>query len=180
MQICSCSGTAQIDDITVEDDGLLVDGAILANLFYVTADDAVPMGGLKAVVPFSHKLQLKTCENMDYTVNAYVEQLGAVMTGKDEIEIKGSVAIDAVCFENYELSVAEDCQIEDFDEKEYLKLPCIVGYISDGREMLWEIAKKFHTTVDQIRSDNSVLPDMCDEKYRPKKGEKLLLVKAAR
>lgn len=180
MQICSCSGTAQIDDITVEDDGLLVDGAILANLFYVTADDAVPMGGLKAVVPFSHKLQLKTCENMDYTVNAYVEQLGAVMTGKDVIEIKGSVAIDAVCFENYELSVAEDCQIEDFDEKEYLKLPCIVGYISDGREMLWEIAKKFHTTVDQIRSDNSVLPDMCDEKYRPKKGEKLLLVKAAR
>lgn len=180
MQICSCSGTAQIDDITVEEDGLLVDGAILANVFYVTADDSVPMGGLKAVVPFSHKLQLKTCDNMEYTLNAYVEQLGAVMTGKDEIEIKGSVAIDAVCFESYELAAAKDCSVEELDEKEYLKLPCIVGYISDGKEMLWEVAKKFHTTVEQIRNDNSVLPDMCDERYRPKRGEKLLLVKAAR
>ena len=40
LQICNCTGVAQIDDITVEEDGLLVDGAIIANVFYVTANDA--------------------------------------------------------------------------------------------------------------------------------------------
>ncbi len=42
LQICNCTGVAQIDDITVEEDGLLVDGAIIANVFYVTANDAAP------------------------------------------------------------------------------------------------------------------------------------------
>ena len=42
LQICKLYRVAQIDDITVEEDGLLVDGAIIANVFYVTANDAAP------------------------------------------------------------------------------------------------------------------------------------------
>ena len=88
MQICNCSGTAQIDDISVEEDGIVINGAVIAAVFYVTSDDAVPMGGLKAVVPFSYKLQLTSCKDMDYTLDICVEQLSAVMTTKDEIEIR--------------------------------------------------------------------------------------------
>lgn len=44
MQICNCSGTAQIDDISVEEDGIVINGAVIAAVFYVTSDDAVPMG----------------------------------------------------------------------------------------------------------------------------------------
>lgn len=69
MQICNCTGVAQIDDITVEEDGLLVDGAIIANVFYVTANDAAPMGSIRAAVPFSNKIQVKSDEeitNMEY------------------------------------------------------------------------------------------------------------------
>ncbi|MBQ4282357.1 MAG: DUF3794 domain-containing protein, partial [Lachnospira sp.] len=44
LQICNCTGTAQIDDVTVEADGLQVDGAIIANIFYIASDDSTPMG----------------------------------------------------------------------------------------------------------------------------------------
>ena len=177
MQICNCSGTAQIDDISVEEDGIVINGAVIAAVFYVTSDDAVPMGGLKAVVPFSYKLQLTSCKDMDYTLDISVEQLSAVMTTKDEIEIKGSVSIDAICFEMYTCQAANECEITDYDEKEYLALPGIAGYISDGTQNMWNITKKYHTTMDMIKQQNSQLSDIDDLNYRPPRGQKLLLIK---
>lgn len=177
MQICNCSGTAQIDDISVEEDGIVINGAVIAAVFYVTSDDAVPMGGLKAVVPFSYKLQLTSCKDMDYTLDICVEQLSAVMTTKDEIEIKGSVSIDAICFEMYTCQAANECEITDYDEKEYLALPGIAGYISDGTQNMWNITKKYHTTMDMIKQQNSQLSDIDDLNYRPPRGQKLLLIK---
>lgn len=177
MQICNCSGTAQIDDISVEEDGIVINGAVIAAVFYVTSDDAVPMGGLKAVVPFSYKLQLTSCKDMDYTLDICVEQLSAVMTTKDEIEINGSVSIDAICFEMYTCQAANECEITDYDEKEYLALPGIAGYISDGTQNMWNITKKYHTTMDMIKQQNSQLSDIDDLNYRPPRGQKLLLIK---
>ena len=177
MQICNCSGTAQIDDISVEEDGIVINGAVIAAVFYVTSDDAVPMGGLKAVVAFSYKLQLTSCKDMDYTLDICVEQLSAVMTTKDEIEIKGSVSIDAICFEMYTCQAANECEITDYDEKEYLALPGIAGYISDGTQNMWNITKKYHTTMDMIKQQNSQLSDIDDLNYRPPRGQKLLLIK---
>ena len=49
--------------------------------------------------------------------------------------------------------------------------------VSKG-ETYWDIAKKYHTTVDSIKNGNHVLADRASE--RVKRGDKLLLVKAAR
>ena len=161
--------------------GLLVDGAIIANVFYVTANDAAPMGSIRAAVPFSNKIQVKSDEeitNMEYVVSAGVEQLSAAMTGSNEMEIKGSVGLDAICFAPCETESVMECEVEEYEENEFLKFPSIIGYIATGEETLWDIAKKYHTTVDSIKNGNHVLADRASE--RVKRGDKLLLVKAAR
>lgn len=180
LQICNCTGTAQIDDITVEDDGLLVDGAIIANVFYVTTDDNAPMGSLHAAVPFSNKIQVKNGGNIEYNIEPYVEQLSAVMTGTNEIQIKGSVSLDMICFEPYQVNAVLDCEIEPFNENEFLKFPSIIGYIANGEETLWDIAKKYHTTTESIRLGNKNMVDCISDDCKIKTGDKLLLVKAAR
>ena len=60
---------------------------------------------------------MTSCKDMDYTLDICVEQLSAVMTTKDEIEIKGSVSIDAICFEMYTCQAANECEITDYDER---------------------------------------------------------------
>ena len=67
---------------------------------------------------------------------------------------------------------------KEYEENEFLKFPSIIGYIATGEETLWDIAKKYHTTVDSIKNGNHVLADRASE--RVKRGDKLLLVKAAR
>ena len=54
----------------------------------------------------------------------------------------------------------------------------MVIYIVKPEDRLWDIAKKYHTTVDSIKNGNHVLADRASE--RVKRGDKLLLVKAAR
>lgn len=181
LQICNCTGTAQVDDITVEEDGLQVDGAIVVNVFYVTTDDNAPMGSIRAAVPFSNKIQVKMEEqipDMEYSVNAYVEQLSAVMTGSNEMEIKGGVGLDCICFAPCETESVMECEIEEYEENEFLRFPSIIGYIATGEETLWDIAKKYHTTVESVKNGNRMLADRGSE--RVKRGDKLLLVKAAR
>lgn len=180
LQICNCTGAAQIDDVSVEEDGIQVDGAMMVNVFYVTSDDNAPMGSIRAAVPFSNKLQVKGGPGMEYSINATIEQLTAVMTGSNELEIKGSVGLDAICFEPYEMAVAVDCSVEPFEESEFLKFPSIIGYIANGEDTIWDIAKKYHTTPASIRSSNHALADRSSDDMKVRRGEKLLLVKAAR
>lgn len=180
LQICNCTGTAQIDDVTVEEDGLQVDGAIIANVFYITADDNAPMGSIRAAVPFSNKIQLDMGEEVEYTLDACIDQLTAAMTGSDGIEIKGCIALEAVVFEQYTEEVVEDCAVEEYDESEFLKFPGIIGYIANGEDTVWDVAKRYHTTTESIRNSNSILADRTSDDARLKKGEKLLLVKSGR
>jgi LysM repeat protein len=54
----------------------------------------------------------------------------------------------------------------------------MVGYIATGEETLWDIAKKYHTTVESIKQRNPVLNERKSD--RIKRSDKLLLVKAAK
>ena len=180
LQICNCTGNAQIDDVEVQEDGIQVDGALIVNVFYITTDDNNPMGSVRAAIPFSNKLQVNVTENLEYNMEVNVDQLSAVMTGTNEIEVKGCVAIDAIMFDAYQSNVVNDCEIEDYDESEFLKFPGLVGYISNGEDTIWDIAKKYHTTTESIRTQNRLVPEKSADDMKVKRGEKLLLVKTAR
>ena len=64
---------------------------------------------------------------MEYVVNAGVEQLSAAMTGSNEMEIKGSVGLDAICFAPCETESVMECEVEEYEENEFLKFPSIIG-----------------------------------------------------
>lgn len=182
LQICNCTGIPQIDDITTDNDGIMVEGAILVNVFYITSDDNQPMSSMRTAIPFSHKIQVE-CDDydkMEYTINPLVEDLSAVMTGSSEIEIKGSVSLDTICFKAYNVNAIVDCELSEYPENEFLKFPSIIGYIANGEETLWDIARKNHTTTTLIRKRNSQQTEKMQDNMKVKRGEKLLLVKAAK
>jgi len=189
LQICNCTGVVQVDDITMEEDGLQVEGAILANVFYIASDDNAPMGSLRSAVPFSHKVQVHTRTTqfgqneqtaMEYVVNPVLEDLQAMMTGNNEIEIKGSIGLDTLIFEPVPINTVMDCEVTPFTENEFLKFPGIIGYIANGEETLWDIAKKNHTTTESIRLRNAAQVEKLPDDKCVRRGEKLLLVKAVR
>ena len=182
LQICNCTGTVQVDNMEVMEDGIVVDGAILANVFYVTDDDHNPMGSMKAAIPFSEKVQIpmkkEQIPDVDYQIITGLDQLSAVMTGGGQVEIKGIVSLDVLCFLKKAVSVITECYLK--DEETENQYPTMIGYFSDGKKRLWDIAKKYHTTTESVRRQNPSCTEHLSDAGYVKRGEKLLLVKAAR
>ena len=58
-----------------------------------------------------------------------------------------------------------ECEVEEYEENEFLKFPSIIGYIATGEETLWDIAKRYHTDEDAIRAANQLENDEDAAKY---------------
>lgn len=181
MQIVNSTASVIIDDYTRDKDGLMIYGAVMVNVLYMTSDDTSPMGSVGTVIPFSNKIEYGNCnpENVDYRVIGNVDQLQTSMSGNNQVDIKAAVSLDALIMENMNIEVIDECEVCDVDKEDYAKLPSMVGYMADGRSNLWNVAKRYHTTCDKIRSGNPKAAEHLKDWDMVSKGTKLLLVKCS-
>lgn len=175
LSICNVSGKIRLQMTERTEEGIEVNGMVDAQVFYVTANDKMPWESAKMTFPFTHVIECRpTSENISFEVDGRLEDISCVMIGNDEIEIKGIAALNAICFEPVEAQSLEEVEILPMEDREYMMIPGMIGYIAGEDETLWDIAKKNHTTCEKIKSINKLSSD------RIKCGDKLLLIKAAR
>lgn len=175
LQICNCVGDVKLDEITVRENAVAVDGVLEARILYLTADDASPVGAALELLPFHVEAEAAgITENSVYQVEPGIEQLAAVMLGGDSVEIKATVTMDILVLEPVCEQVILDVREEPLDLEALKRLPGIVGYLVQEGDTLWKIAREFHTSVEKIKETNGLEGD----EIRP--GDKLLLVKTVR
>lgn len=85
-----------------------------------------------------------------YSVRTDVEQLITTMLGGDELEIKMSIGIDTLILSPGTTQVITDITEEALDYAVFKKLPGICGYIVKSGDTLWDVAKKYYTTVEKL------------------------------
>ncbi len=179
IQIISCTAKAHIDSIDEDDGGMTAEGVMVVDIMYVTSLDSSPIRSVSEAIPFSHKLTgADTGAGADMETVVLVDSVGAVMTGNGEIQVNARITIDVIEFADSSLKAVTGCESAEYNQEEFLKAPCIVGFIANGNDNLWTIAKQNHTTVELIRQENRNLPEHCDEDYVVPAREKLLLIKS--
>lgn len=172
LQICNSSGNIRVDNVQLTEGGLTVEGAVVVSLLYAALDDKEPLQTLSGVLPFSHKIEAPgIAENCTWQLECAVEQLGAVMSNSEEIEIKAVLSLDALIMRQLEAEIITDVTAKPYDMDQIKGLPGIVGYVVKPGDTLWKIAKKFYSTVDSIK----VINELKDDKIYP--GDKLVLMK---
>ncbi len=172
MQICSCEGAVKIDDFTITEDGLLIDGIIKVSVLYIGSEDTDPLRSVKTVIPFSPKIDIAGIrDNAAISLNHWIENISASMTGNDEMEIKASILLEVLAFSKMNEDVITDLKYEPLDIEAIKNMPGIVGYLVKDDDTLWKIAKKYHTTVDNIKNTNSLTSENLKE------GDRIILVK---
>ena len=75
-------------------------------------------------------------------MNLGLEQLGAVMLGGGEAEVKAQLTVELLVFQPMQEEVVTSVQTQPFDLKRWEQQPGIVGYIVQPGDSLWKIAKK--------------------------------------
>ncbi|GAA6296810.1 DUF3794 and LysM peptidoglycan-binding domain-containing protein [Enterocloster asparagiformis] len=172
LQICHNEGTIKLDDVEIGEDNIQIDGVLEVSLLYLTSDDESPVQAAVEQVPFHCTAEARgVTKDSVYQLNTGLEQLTAVMMGGEMVEIKAVLALDFLVLQPVCEPVITGAQVNPMDMQKLQELPGIVGYIVQPDDTLWNIAKKFHTTVGNIISTN----ELADDKV--KGGMRLLLVK---
>lgn len=97
-------------------------------------------------------------ENADCQMcSMYVKSFDYVIKSEHAISVRYSIDFSSVNFEERVFSVLSDAQITD---NVLADSPALVVYFAKEQERIWDIAKKFRTSVDLIKAENELMDDV--------------------
>lgn len=170
LQICYSSAHAQVNEVNVTEKGLFAEGILHVGFLYVKPDDIVPFDVWQGMVPFSCMIECnEICPDAVYELMGNVEQLSIGLLGNDEIEVKAVLAIRSFVKKTMKLNNIKEIKETPLDYKELENVPGIIGYIVKDGDKLWDLAKKYHTTMKNICEVNQL------DKMELKSGQKILI-----
>lgn len=172
LQICHNSARIQIEHTEVTEGGIQIEGVLHINFLYVKADDEIPFDTWQGMIPFSYLLESnETSKDMTYGLTYAVEQLSVGLLGTEEIEIKAVLAFHSFLKRPVIVQNIGELHFQPLDMEEMEKRPGITGYIVRDGDILWELAKRYHTTVEGIKEVN----ELDTEEIKP--GDRILIFK---
>lgn len=172
LQICHSTGSVKLDEVEAKEDMLSMDGVLEVRILYLTDDDSQPVQSSTEMIPFHYEAEVPGIRTDSvWYLETGVEQLTAVMLGSDTVEVKAVILLDMLVLQPICQPVILRADTAPLDTKKIQQMPGIVGYIVQEGDSLWDIAKRFHTTVDNILTTNG----LTSETIHP--GDSLILVK---
>ena len=172
LQLCHSQGKVKIDKTRIVENGVQAEGIIQLKILYIMGNDEMPFYSMEVMLPFTHVVEARgITEDCAWYLQADLEQLSASMVDGNEIEIKAAAGLNLITVKRQEIPVIDKVEEKPLDMKKIQAMPGILVYMVKPGEELWDIARRFYTTVDEIRSLNDL-----GEK-EPESGTPLLVVK---
>lgn len=155
---------------TIEKGKDLIEGILSVNVLYLSNEKKVY--GFSDEVPFRHVMEISgiTLEN-EIEREIYIKNIEFESVNLQQIEINADVYMKSIAYKKNTYEVLTDVVILD-EMTSTENGPSIILYIAKKGDNLWKIAKDYHTTIEEIKSINSILEE---SEIRP--GEKLILLK---
>ena len=162
----------KVDEEKVVENGILVQGAVAVRILYIVGDDEMPFYAMETAVPFTQVVEAKGIdEDCRYYLQTDLEQLSTTMPDSNEIEIKAVLNLNVMVLKQESSRMIESITEREPDMEKLQNMPGIVCYLVQQGDTLWDIAKRFYTTTDEIRTLN----DMKTDEVRP--DQALMVVK---
>lgn len=172
LQICHSDGSVKLDEAQIVEDGILVQGVVQVRILYIISNDEMPFYSMESSIPFSHTIEAPgISEECAFYLRSGLEQLSTTMADSNEIEAKAVVNLNAMVLRREQTEIIRAVEERELDMEKFQSMPGIVCYIVQPGDTLWDIAKEFYTTAEEIRGMNQL------GEGEPKSGDRLLVVK---
>ncbi len=172
LQICNATGTVQIDEQEILENGIGLEGAVELEVLYLTENDDRPLAVAKGTIPFAHTVEIRGIKpEDDYELQSSISQISVIMLDSQEIEAKIILNLCVFVFTHNTQKIITQIQEQPLNMERLQAMPGLVGFIAEKEGTLWNIAKEYNTTVESIMQLNQLESD----KVSP--GDRLLLLK---
>ena len=167
--IIAWSGNIIITDKAVEDDRLTVEGYIKLSVVYKTGDAEKYLARVDGDIPFTAAIEtLGSKQNMQGIINASIEDLDLSIEA-NTIAVKANIQINAKVLFAVNKEIVSDIK-ESEEEEQQPKKASITIYVIGKGDTLWNLAKKYKTTIEKIKEMNEL-----EDENLLIPGEKLLI-----
>lgn len=144
-----------------EGDRIIISGKVPVNLIVIDAEGVPVLCEREAEFDFS-----KSVDNADSVCCSPQVSLGgcsANITSDGKVDFKAELFINATVTKNVKEKVLTSLNIEESKGKKDKK-PSVVIYFCSGGESVWDIARKYNTTVEEIMQENELSADYLENK----------------
>lgn len=157
--VYSAKALGEIARVYASEGKLVVEGNIKVTAQYLSENETYPVCEAVKVIPFAHKTNILVDEGgIEPYVNISVEDVAYSLSKSREIDIKVSADISARAVKISEVSIISKIDVNEDLTDDYL-MPSIVIYFVQNGDTLWNIAKRYRTTVEDIVDINDIDPD---------------------
>lgn len=167
-EILDTIASVLIQDKEVLNDKIRVTGIVKANVLYKTISDKVEYDMVSGEIPFEGVIDVKGANpKMEAVVKASIENIDTVVEG-NTVAVRANILLSAKVSYKVEKEWVTDI-IENGEEIPELKASVTIYIVGKG-DTLWDLAKKYHTTIDAILSLNEL-----EDSERLNIGQKLII-----
>lgn len=175
LQILSTGGRVHIDETRAVEDKIIAEGIIEVDILYAASKDETPLYCYSTVIPFKQTIEAKGVspdKKLLVDIDSGIEHIGVNMLSDSEVELRCVINFDVLAREEKRLGVIFDIDFVPIDEDTLNSIASMTVYIVQKGDTLWEIAKRYNTTIEDIAEINDIEnPD----KIYP--GQRLLILK---
>ena len=173
LQLCHSQGKVKLDKTRIVENGVEAQGVVMLKILYIIGNDSMPFYSMEAMLPFIYVVEARGIrEDSTYSLKAELEQLSAAMVDGNEIEIRASVGLKLLSVTREEIFVIDKVEEKPLDMKKLQAMPGILVYMVKPGDELWDIARKYHTSIEELRVLNGL-----KETQEPEPGTPILVVK---
>lgn len=171
LQAVAVWGDVHLTDVTAGEDVAEAEGTIEVEILYDCSQDEEPVCVLHRTFPFQRSVEMKGVTPGDQIKGrASLRALDFRLASETEGELRAQVSLELLARRMAEKETVTQILVEEMTEE--VCRPAAVIYTVQPGDSLWTIAKKYHTTVEQILQINDIEQP---ELLHP--GQKLLILR---
>lgn len=172
LYLCDGSPQVKVQEVSLQDGNIVIRGTCDMEVLYLTTEDSMPLGCARFGIPFEGEMEAGNVVDGDYIdVEASVYRVQCTLNDSSTMTCRGELQVGLMAFHREQVQLPDDLVEEPLDLDALQKQPGMIGYVVRGKDELWDIAKRFHTTKQELMETNQ----LTQEELQP--GQKLLVMK---
>ena len=167
-EVIAVTGHPIIKDKIVEDERVKVEGLVKTNIIYRLAGEDLNYGILSGSIPFNTSIDIRGLrKDMSVIINPYLENIDTNIEG-NAVSVRATVGLNIKAYYKINKNYIKDVN-EGVGEVKEKKASVTIYVVGEG-ETLWDLAKKYNTTVSELEKLNEL-----NEEENIKPGCKLII-----
>ena len=160
LQMLHMQGEVSLEDYTIAEDGMQVEGIMTVKSLFVTQDDKMPYMADSQSFPFTYLLEAKGLpKDCICNVEVSLDQLSGIVTDTRQLEVKAVLTVSGLFMEEFEEELIDRLNVQPLGKQKMAAMPGIVIYFVQPGDTLYQIGKKYYMPVDKIRQLNDLEGD---------------------